>query len=76
MSEVGVRWARAPSLEKLTKELARLLADCAAADVLGVSHACAAGSSKQSGVIWGGGSQAYKLEYSAVVLVRSAEREA
>jgi hypothetical protein len=63
-------WARAPSLEKLEKELARLLAGCAADDVLGVSHSTAAVSSKQSGGIWGGASQTHKVEYSAIVLVR------
>jgi hypothetical protein len=72
MSEVGVVWARAPSLEKLEKELARLLAGCAADDVLGVSHSSAAVSSKQSGGIWSGASQTHKVEYSAVVLVRSS----
>ena len=72
MPKVGVMWARAPSLEKLEKELTRLLADCAADDVLGVSHMTAAVSSKQSGGIWSGASQAHKLEYSAVVLVRAA----
>ncbi len=70
MSEVGVIWARAPSLEKLEKEMVRLLADCAADDVLGVSHSAAAVLSKQSGGIWSGASQTHKLEYSAVVLVR------
>ncbi|MHB8659594.1 MAG: hypothetical protein ACYC91_16915 [Solirubrobacteraceae bacterium] len=70
MSEVGLISTRAPSLEKLEKELARLLADCAADDVLGVSHSAAVVSSRQSGGIWGGGSQANKLEYSAVVLLR------
>jgi len=72
MSEVGVIWACAPSLEKLEKELARLLAGWAADDILGVSHSSAAVSSKQSGGIWGGPSQARRLEYSAVVLVRAA----
>jgi hypothetical protein len=72
MSEIGVIWARAHSLEKLEKELTQLLADCAADDVLGVSHTTAAVSSKQSGGIWSGASQAHKLEYSAVVLVRAA----
>lgn len=73
MSEVGVIWARAPSLEKLEKELAGLLADCAADDVLGVSHSTAAVSTKQSGGVWSGASHAHKLEYSAVVLVRAAQ---
>ena len=71
MSEVGVIWARAPSLEKLEKELAGLLAGCCADDVLGVSHSAASVSSKQSGGIWGGASQSYKLEYSAFVMVRA-----
>jgi len=72
MSEVGVIWARAPSLEKLERELARILEGRAADDVLGVSHSTAAVSSNQSGGIWSGASQAYKLEYSALVLVRAA----
>jgi hypothetical protein len=74
MSEVGVMWAVAPSLEKLKKELARLLAGCAAEDVLGVSHSASSVSSKQSGGTWSGSSQTSKLEYSAVVLVRSQGR--
>lgn len=71
MAEVGVLWARAPSLEKLEKELARLLAGCAADDVLAVSHSSACVSTKQSGGIWSGGRQAQRLEYSAVVLLRA-----
>jgi hypothetical protein len=71
MSDVAVMWARAPSLEQLEKELARLLAGCADDDVLGVSHSAAPVSSKQSGGIWSGASQSHKVEYSAVVLVRS-----
>ena len=70
MSEVGVIWARAPSLEKLEKELARLLAGRDADDVLGISHSSSAVSSKQSGGVWGGATVAHALEYSAVVLVR------
>lgn len=72
MSEVGVIWARAPSLEKLERELARLLAGHAADDVLAVSHSTAELSSKQSGGLWRGARQAHTLEYSAVVLVRTA----
>jgi len=72
VSEVGVLWARAESLEKLEKELSALLADCAADDVLTVSHSSAAVSSKQSGGIWGGATQTHKIEYAAVVLVRKA----
>ena len=71
MSDVAVMWARAPSLEKLEKELARLVSGCAADDVLGISHSAAPVSSKQSGGIWGGASQSHKVEYSAVLLVRS-----
>lgn len=74
MSEVAVMWARAPSLEKLEKELARVLAACAADDVLGISHSAALVSSKQSGGIWSGSSQSSKLEYSALVLLRSQGR--
>lgn len=73
MSEIEIIWARAPTLDKLEKKLARLLADCAAEDVLGVSHSSVAVSSKQSGGIWGGANQAHKLEYSAVVLVRGSD---
>jgi hypothetical protein len=69
-------WARASSLDKLETELSGLLADCAADAVLGVSHSAAVVSSKQSGGLWGGGNQAHKLEYSAIVLVRTAEPEA
>lgn len=71
MSEVGVIWARAPTLEKLEKELFGLLDGYCAEDVLGVSHSAASISSRQSGGIWGGASQSYKLEYSAVVMVRA-----
>ncbi len=70
MSDVAVIWARAPSLEKLEKELARVLAGCVADDVLGVSHSAAPVSSKQSAGIWSGAIQNHKVEYSALVLVR------
>ncbi len=72
MSEIGVISAHALSLKKLAQELVRLLAGCAADDVIGVSYYAAAVSTKQSGGIWGGASQTHKLEYSAVVLVRCA----
>jgi hypothetical protein len=65
-------WARAPSLEKLERQLSVLLADLVAEDVLGVSHSASAVSSKHSGGIWGGATQTHMLEYSAVVLVRKA----
>ena len=71
MSDVAVIWARAPSLEKLEKELARVLAGCVADDVLGVSHSAAQVSSKQSGGIWAGSTETHRFEYSALVLVRS-----
>jgi hypothetical protein len=71
MSEVGVICARARSLEKLEKELDRLLSGCAADEVLGVSHSTTAVSSKQSGGIWSGTRQANKVEYTAVVLVHT-----
>ncbi len=61
MSEIGVICARAPSLEKLETELARLLTGCAAHDVLGASHSAATASGKQSGGIWSGASQSHKL---------------
>ncbi|MGI8559678.1 MAG: hypothetical protein ACR2ND_15480 [Solirubrobacteraceae bacterium] len=72
MSEVEVISVRAPSLEKLEKEIARLLAGRPADDVLGLSHSSATTSSKQSGGIWGGAKQTHKVEYSALVVVRSA----
>lgn len=70
MSDVEVMSVRAPSLEKLEKELTWLLAGCAADDVLGVSHSSAPTSSKRSGGIWSGASEAHKIEYSALVLLR------
>jgi hypothetical protein len=72
MSEVEVMSVRAPSLDKLEKALARLLAGYAADDVLGVSHSAAAMSNKRSGGVWSGASDAYKVEYSALVLLRMA----
>jgi hypothetical protein len=72
MSEVEVMSVRAPSLDKLEKALDRLLAGYAADDVLGVSHSAAAVSSKRSGGVWSGASEAHKVEYSALVLLRTA----
>jgi hypothetical protein len=72
VSEIEVLWARAPSLERLEKELARLLSNRAADDVLGVSHSTATTSSKQSRGIWSGASETNVLEYSALVLLRAA----
>lgn len=72
MSAVEVMSIRAPSLEKLEKELARFLGGYAADDVLSVSHSAAAVSSKRSGGVWSGASEAHKVEYSAVVLLRKA----
>lgn len=69
--DVEVISARASSLEKLEKELARRLAGCAADDILRVSHSTATISSRQSGGIWAGANHAHKLEYTAVVLVRA-----
>ena len=71
MPEVGVICAHAPSLKKLEKELARLLAGQTPEDVLGVSHYTSAVATRQSGGIWNGATQAHKLEYSAVVLIRA-----
>ena len=71
MSEVQVMSVRARSLEKLEKELTRLLASYAADDVVGVSHSAAAVSSKRSGGVWSATSEAHKVEYSALVLVRA-----
>jgi hypothetical protein len=71
MRDVGVICAHAASPRKLEKELARLLAGQAADEVLGVSHWTATVSTKQSGGIWSSARQAHKLEYSAVVLVRT-----
>ena len=72
MAGVQVISARATTLEKLEKELARVLDGCEAEDVLGLSHDVTAESTKQTGGIWGGGAQTHKLEYTAVVLVRTA----
>jgi hypothetical protein len=71
MSEVDVVSVRAPSLTKLEKELVRLLADCSADSVLGVSHTTATLGAKQSGGIWTGARHANKVEYSALVLLRA-----
>jgi hypothetical protein len=71
MAEVGIIWAQAPTLEKLQTELAGLLDGYAAEDVLGVSHSTGTVSTKQSGGIWGAGTQNHKLDYTAVVLVRN-----
>jgi hypothetical protein len=49
-----------------------VLEGCVADDVLGVSHSAAPVSSKGSGGIWSGAIQSHKVEYSALVLVRSA----
>lgn len=68
-------YGRVRHLEKLEKELARVLAGCVADDVLGVSHSAAPASSKQSGGIWSGAIQDHKVEYSAVVLVRDADSQ-
>lgn len=72
MAAVQVISAQATTLEKLEKELSRALAGCAAEDILGLSHHVMAASTKQTGGIWGGAAQTYKLEYTAVVLVRTA----
>ena len=71
MADIGVICAHAPSPQKLEKELARLLANHAADDILSVSHLSATVSTKHSGGIWSGARQAHKLEYSEVVLVRA-----
>lgn len=71
VSEVDVISVRAPSLAKLEKELVRVLADCSADAVLGVSHTAASHASKQSGGIWTGARDTNKLEYSALVLLRA-----
>jgi hypothetical protein len=72
MSDVEVMSVRAPSLEKLEKELTRLLAGSATDNVLGISHSAAPVSSKQSGGIWAKSTETQRVEYSALVLVRSA----
>ena len=69
--EVDVVSVRAPSLAKLEKELVRLLADCSADAVLGVSHATTSLETKQSGGIWTGARHTNKVEYSALVLLRA-----
>jgi hypothetical protein len=71
MADVGVICAHASSPRKLEKQLARLLAGCAAEDVLSVSHWSTIVSTQQYGGIWTGTKQTHKLEYSAVVLVRA-----
>jgi len=71
MPELEVMSVRAPSLEKLERELSRLLAGCSADDVVSVSHSSTAVASRQSGGIWSAASQCYKVEYSALVLVRA-----
>lgn len=70
MPDIEVLWARAPSLDKLEKELSRLLTCRAANDVLGISHSSTALHTKQAGGIWAGATLTHKLEYSAVVLLR------
>ena len=70
MADVGVICAHASSPRKLEKQLARLLAGCAAGDVLTVSHWSAIVSTHEHGGIWTGARQTHKLEYSAVVLLR------
>jgi len=72
MFEVRSICARAPSPEKLQRQLDRLLQGYTADDILGVAHTSATKSSKQSGGIWSGTSHAHQLEYSAVVLVRNS----
>lgn len=69
--EVDVVSVRAPSLAKLEKELVRLLADCSADAVLGVSHTTANLGTKQSGGIWTGARYTDQVEYSALVLLRA-----
>lgn len=71
MCEVDVVSVRAPSLTKLEKELVRLLADCSADDVLGVSHTTTSLATTQSGGIWTGVRHTNKVEYSALVLLRT-----
>ena len=70
MPDIEVLWARAPSLEKLNKELSRLLASWVADDIIGISHSARAVHTKRSGGIWGGATLSHKLEYTAIVLVR------
>jgi hypothetical protein len=71
VSEVDVVSVRAPSLAKLEKELVRLLADCSADAVLGVSHTTASLVTTQSGGVWTGARHTNKVEYSALVLLRA-----
>jgi hypothetical protein len=71
MCEVDVISVHAPSLTKLEKELVRLLADCSADAVLGVSHTTTSLATKHSGGIWTGAHQTNKSEYSALVLLRA-----
>jgi hypothetical protein len=71
MEGVSVIWARAPSLDKLRRELDRQLSGYSADDVVAVSHAAEPVGVKHSGGIWSGGRATTQLEYSAVVLVRA-----
>jgi hypothetical protein len=72
MSEVKTICARAPSPEKLQRELDGLLRGYHADEILGLAHTSATKSSKQSGGIWSGAHTTHALEYSAVVLVRTS----
>ena len=71
VSEVDVVSVQASSLAKLEKELVRLLVDCSADAVLGVSHTTASLATTQSGGIWIGARRTNKLECSALVLLRA-----
>jgi hypothetical protein len=71
VAEVDVVSVRAPSLAKLEKELVRLLAECSADAVLGISHTTANLATKQSGGVWGGARHTNNVEYSALVLLRA-----
>jgi hypothetical protein len=72
MSEVKAICAHAPSPEKLQRELDGLLRGYHAHEILGLAHTSTTKSSKQTGGIWTGAHTAHALEYSAVVLVRTA----
>jgi hypothetical protein len=72
MAQVAATWVRAPTLEKLRTEHDTHLADFAPEDIVTMSHATEVRSSRQTGGIRGGARTTYDLEYTALVLVRTA----
>jgi hypothetical protein len=70
MSEIGVLTVRAPSLQKLHRQLEKRLARYAPEDIVSVSHSSDAVSARHRGGVWSGARTTQKLEYSAIVLLR------